>query len=51
VRGTTWLVQDRCDGSTLTKVRQGKVAVRDFARRKTVIVKKGRSYVAKRRRR
>ena len=29
VRGTTWTVTDRCDG-TLTTVQRGKVAVRDF---------------------
>jgi CSLREA domain-containing protein len=49
VRGTKWLVEDRC-GSTLTKVVRGKVAVRDFAKRKTVIVKAGKKYVARRRR-
>lgn len=47
VRGTTWLVADRCDGSTLGKVKEGKVAFRDFVRDKTVILKKGDSYVAK----
>jgi len=47
VRGTTWLVQDRCDGSTLTKVRKGKVKVRDFVRHKTVTLRKGQTYVAK----
>ena len=47
VRGTTWLVQDRCDGTTLTKVRKGRVTVRDFRRHKTVIVKKGHTYVAR----
>ena len=40
VRGTIWLVQDRCEG-TLTKVRRGTVAVRDFKRKKTVTVKAG----------
>ena len=29
VRGTNWTITDRCDG-TLTKVKRGKVAVRDF---------------------
>ena len=33
VRGTEWGVIDRCDG-TLTKVRRGKVVVRDFRRKK-----------------
>ena len=46
VRGTIWLVQDRCDG-TLTKVRRGTVAVRDFKRKKTVTVKAGHSYLAR----
>jgi hypothetical protein len=46
VRGTEWLVHDRCDGSTLTKVREGVVDVRDFAKHKTVEVKAGDSYVA-----
>ena len=50
VRGTTWLVEDRCNGTTLTRVTQGSVTVRDFARRKNVIVKKGKRYVAKARR-
>jgi CSLREA domain-containing protein len=49
VRGTRWLVEDRCD-STLTRVRQGRVSVRDFVKRKTVIVRAGKQYVAKRRR-
>ena len=35
VRGTIWLVEDRCEG-TLTRVRRGTVAVRDFKRKKTV---------------
>ena len=49
VRGTKWLTEDRCD-STLTRVKQGRVAVRDFVKRKTVIVRAGKKYVAKRRR-
>ena len=36
VRGTKWLVQDSCDG-TLTRVKQGVVAVRDNVRKKTVL--------------
>ena len=47
VRGTIWLVQDTCEG-TLTRVRQGVVSVRD--RKKTVLVRAGRSYLAKARR-
>jgi hypothetical protein len=45
IRGTTWLTDDRCNG-TLTKVTAGKVGVRDFVRAKTVVVKKGKSYFA-----
>jgi len=45
VRGTIWLVQDQCNG-TLTKVKRGTVAVRDFKRKKTVSVKAGHSYLA-----
>ena len=46
VRGTIWLVEDRCDG-TLTKVRRGVVSVRDIKRKKTVKVKAGHSYLAR----
>jgi hypothetical protein len=46
VRGTRWLVQDRCDG-TLTRVTQGSVTVRDLRRRRTIIVRAGRSYLAR----
>jgi PKD domain len=45
VRGTTWLTDDRCNG-TLTKVTAGKVGVRDFVLRKTIVIKKGKSYFA-----
>jgi hypothetical protein len=47
VRGTTWFVEDRCDGSTLTKVRKGRVSVRDFVKHKTVTLKAGHTYIAK----
>jgi hypothetical protein len=50
VRGTVWSVEDRCNG-TLTRVRQGTVLVRDFAKRKNVVLRRGRSYLAKPRRR
>lgn len=50
VRGTWWLTDDRCDG-TLTKVREGRVGVRDFVLKKNVIVRAGRSYFAKARQR
>ena len=46
VRGTIWEVIDRCDG-TLTRVRRGRVAVRDFRRSRTVIVRAGKSYLAR----
>ena len=43
----TWIsVADRCDG-TLTKVERGSVAVRDFHRKKTVILRAGQSYLAR----
>jgi hypothetical protein len=47
VRGTTWLVQDRCDGSTLFKVAEGTVWVRDFVKGILVVLHEGDSYVAK----
>jgi hypothetical protein len=46
VRGTKWGITDRCDG-TLTKVQRGTVVVRDFRRKKNIIVKAGKSYLAK----
>jgi hypothetical protein len=46
VRGTVWEVVDRCDG-TLTKVKRGRVVVRDFRRQRTVIVRAGKSYLAR----
>jgi hypothetical protein len=46
VRGTKWLTQDTCAG-TLTRVAQGVVAVKDFTTKKTVLVKKGKRYLAK----
>jgi hypothetical protein len=45
VRGTIWLTADRCDG-TLTKVTRGRVAVRDFRRKRTVLLTAGKSYLA-----
>jgi hypothetical protein len=47
VRGTIWLTQDRCDG-TLTTVKRGTVSVRDLKRKRTVTVKAGHSYLARR---
>jgi hypothetical protein len=46
VRGTRWLVQDSCAG-TLTRVTQGSVSVRDAVRRKTIIVRAGKRYLAR----
>jgi hypothetical protein len=46
IRGTTWLTDDRCNG-TLTKVTKGKIGVRDFVRRKTIVLKARKSYLAK----
>jgi hypothetical protein len=46
VRGTVWITADRCD-STLTTVKRGKVAVRDFRRKKNILVRAGKSYLAK----
>jgi hypothetical protein len=46
VVGTKWLVEDRC-ASTLTRVARGRVSVRDFAKKKTVIVRAGKKYVAR----
>jgi hypothetical protein len=46
VRGTRWLTVDRCDG-TLTRVTKGAVAVRDFRRHRTVLVRAGHSYLAR----
>jgi hypothetical protein len=40
VRGTTWFVSDRCDG-TLTRVTSGSVKVRDLHTGRTVIVRAG----------
>jgi len=45
VRGTVWDTIDRCDG-TLTVVHRGTVSVLDFARRRTVVVHAGHSYLA-----
>jgi hypothetical protein len=49
VRGTTWLVQDSCSG-TLTHVKTGVVAVRDNVKKKTIVVRAGKSYTARPRR-
>ena len=48
VRGTWWLVVDRCD-ATLTRVKVGRVDVRDFRLRKTIKLRAGKRsiYLAK----
>jgi streptogramin lyase len=50
VRGTRWLTVDRCDG-TLTRVTDGAVAVRDYRRHRSVLVRAGHSYLARARHR
>ena len=45
VRGTVWKTEDRCDG-TLTQVQEGSVTVRDIGRKKDVVVRAGKSYLA-----
>jgi hypothetical protein len=46
VRGTTWLTQDRCDG-TLIRVTEGTVTVRDLVKKKNVTVSAPKTYLAK----
>jgi hypothetical protein len=47
VRGTKWVVTDRCDG-TLTRVTQGSVLVRDFKRKRNKVVRAGKQYLVRR---
>jgi hypothetical protein len=47
VRGTTWLVADRCDSSTLFKVTEGTVWVQDFVKDTEVVLDAGQQYIAK----
>ena len=49
VRGTEWLVQDSCAG-TLTRVRKGVVSVFDNVKRKTIVLRAGKTYLARPRR-
>jgi hypothetical protein len=49
VRGTRWLVEDRCDG-TLTRVTAGSVVVREKADKRRVVLKAGERYLARPRR-
>jgi hypothetical protein len=46
VRGTKWLVTDTCT-TTTTKVTQGTVAVQDLVKKRTVVIRKGKSYTAR----
>jgi uncharacterized delta-60 repeat protein len=46
VRGTEWLTREQCSG-TYIRVREGRVAVRDFARGRTVQLRAPRSYLAR----
>lgn len=48
VRGTTWLTTETCRG-TLTTVTEGAVSVRDRHTRRTVLVRPGHAYLARRR--
>jgi hypothetical protein len=47
VRGAQWSMTDSCSG-TLTVVRQGTVAVRDLVKRRTVTLRAGQRYLARR---
>ena len=47
VRGTTWFVSDRCDG-TLTRVTSGSVSVRDLRTGRSKIVRAGQRHLARR---
>jgi RTX calcium-binding nonapeptide repeat (4 copies) len=46
VRGTDWAIAERCDG-TLTTVKRGRVVVRDFRARRTIVLRAGESYLAR----
>ena len=46
VRGTLWLVADRCDG-TYTQVNEGVVTVLDLVRNRTIVIKTGRSVLVR----
>jgi hypothetical protein len=48
VRGTSWITTDTCSG-TRTTVKAGAVSVRDIHRHRTVLVRAGHSYLARRR--
>jgi hypothetical protein len=46
VRGTSWYMADRCDG-TYTRVKRGSVAVRDLRTGRTVLLHAGQSHLAR----
>jgi hypothetical protein len=46
VHRATFRVADRCNGSTLFRARRGKIRVRDFEKKQTVVLRKGERYVA-----
>ena len=48
VRGTIWSTADRCDG-TMVRVRRGRVLVRDLVRGGSRLLRRGQSYLARRR--
>jgi Ca2+-binding RTX toxin-like protein len=48
VRGTTWTMEDRCDG-TLTIVGSGTVIVRDLVKHRTIKLRSGQRYLARHR--
>ena len=47
LRGTRWLTADQSNG-TLVRVTQGRVLVRDLRRRTNILLRAGRSYLARR---
>jgi hypothetical protein len=49
IRGTKWLVEDGCR-YTRTRVTQGVVSVHDEVKKKTIVVRKGKTYTARPRR-
>jgi hypothetical protein len=49
VRGTQWLVQDSCAG-TLTQVKKGVVSVFDQVKKRTIVLRAGKRYLAQPRR-
>jgi hypothetical protein len=49
VRGTKWLVRDTCT-TTTTRVTSGTVQVEDFVKKRKKLVRKGKSYVARKKR-